>query len=80
MSPTTRILSLCVVVCSAAACLYGQGGAYGTILGTVRDNSGAVVVAAGVDVSNVATNVTKHTRQLRRATTPCRTFSREPIA
>jgi hypothetical protein len=62
MSATTRILSLCLLVCSAAACLHGQGGAYGTILGTVRDNSGAVVTAAGVDVTNVATNVTKHTQ------------------
>lgn len=58
MSATTRILSLCLLVCSAAACLYGQGGAYGTILGTVTDNSGAVVANASVDVTNSATNVT----------------------
>ena len=58
MSATTRILSLCLLVCSAAACLYGQGGAYGTILGTVTDNSGAVVASASVDVTNTATNVT----------------------
>jgi hypothetical protein len=61
MSATTRILSLCLLVSLAAASLYGQGGAYGTILGTVKDNSGAVVAKAGVDVTNVATNVTKHT-------------------
>jgi hypothetical protein len=60
MSATTRILSLCLLISSAAS-LYGQGGAYGTILGTVKDNSGAVVAKAGVDVTNVATNVTKHT-------------------
>ena len=61
MSATTRILSLCLIVISAAGLLYGQGGAYGTILGTVKDNSGAVVAKASVDVTNVATNVTKHT-------------------
>jgi len=61
MSATTRILSLCLLVSLAAASLYGQGGAYGTILGTVEDNSGAVVAKASVDVTNVATNVTKHT-------------------
>src|SRR5260370_40872121 len=61
MSATTRILSLCLIVISAAGLLYGQGGAYGTILGTVKDNSGAVVAKAGVDVTNVATNGAKHT-------------------
>jgi hypothetical protein len=61
MSATTRILSLCLLITSAAVSLFGQGGAYGTILGTVKDNSGAVVAKASVDVTNVATNVTKHT-------------------
>ncbi len=61
MSATTRILSLCLLISLAAVSLYGQGGAYGTILGTVKDNSGAVVAKASVDVTNVATNVTKHT-------------------
>ena len=60
MSATTRILSLCLIVISAAGLLYGQGGAYGTILGTVTDNSGAVVANAGVEVTNTATNVTNH--------------------
>jgi len=50
MSATTRILSLCLLISLAAASLYGQGGAYGTILGTVTDNSGAVVANAGVEV------------------------------
>ena len=45
----------------APVLLYGQGGAYGTILGTVTDNSGAVVVKASVDVANLATGVIKHT-------------------
>src|SRR5215467_8227937 len=61
MSAMTRIFSLCLLITSAAVSLYGQGGAYGTILGTVKDNSGAVVAKASVDVTNVATNVTKHT-------------------
>src|SRR6478609_11161953 len=60
MSATTRILSLCLVLISAAGLLYGQGGAYGTVLGTVTDNSGAVLANAGVDVTNTATNVTNH--------------------
>src|SRR5437660_9939750 len=38
-----------------------QGGAYGTILGTVTDNSGAVVANAGIEVTNIATNVSKRT-------------------
>ena len=60
MSATTRILSFCLLITSAVH-LYAQGGAYGTILGTVKDNSGAVVAKAGVDVTNLATNVIKHT-------------------
>jgi outer membrane receptor protein involved in Fe transport len=59
MSATTRILSLCLLI-SLAPSLYGQGGAYGTILGTVTDNSGAVVANAGVEVANTATNVANH--------------------
>ena len=62
MTVTTRILSLCLLIASAAASLYGQGGAYGTILGIVKDNSGAVVVNAKVDVSNADTGVVTHTR------------------
>ena len=41
--------------------MYGQGGANGTILGTVTDSSGAVVGSAQVDVTNVATGVVGHT-------------------
>jgi hypothetical protein len=62
MSATTRLLALCFVVFSVTYQLYGQGGAYGTILGTVTDNSGAVVANASVDVINLAKNVTKHTQ------------------
>jgi len=61
MSTSTRAVTLCLLIASATTLLYGQGGAYGSILGTVTDNSGAVVSKAGVDVTNVATGVTKHT-------------------
>ncbi len=61
MSTMTRNFLLFLLVISAAGLLYAQGGAYGTILGTVTDNSGAVVTKAAVDVTNVNTNVTKHT-------------------
>ena len=56
-----RNLLGCLLIIVSAGWLYGQGGAYGTILGTVTDNSGAVVAKASVDVTNLATNVTKHT-------------------
>src|SRR5438270_934921 len=61
MSATTRILLLSFLLVSTAGLVYGQGGASGAILGTVTDNSGAVVIKAAVDVTNVNTNVTKHT-------------------
>jgi len=61
MSATTRVFTLCLLIASATTLLYSQGGAYGSILGTVTDNSGAVVAKAEVDVTNLATNVTKHT-------------------
>ena len=53
MSTMTRSLLQLLVVISSAALLYGQGGAYGTILGTVTDNSGAVVANASVDVIEI---------------------------
>jgi len=61
MSTMTRNVLLFLLVISLGGLLYGQGGAVGTILGTVKDASGAVVAQAGVDVTNVATGVTKHT-------------------
>ena len=61
MSTSTRVLTLCLLIASATTILHGQGGAYGSILGTVTDSSGAVVVKAAVDVTNVATGVMKHT-------------------
>jgi carboxypeptidase family protein len=44
-----------------ATLLFGQGGANGTIVGTVTDSSGAVVANAKVDVMNTATGVVVHT-------------------
>lgn len=39
--------------------LYGQGGASGTIVGFVKDSSGAVVPEASVSIRNLDTNLTK---------------------
>ena len=50
---------LLLVAC--ASWLYGQGGGTGTILGTVTDNSGAVVASAKVDVTNTDTGVVAST-------------------
>ena len=61
MSTMTRIFLVLLLVASAVSLLHAQGGAYGTILGTVTDNSGAVVARANVDVTNLNTNVTKRT-------------------
>jgi Carboxypeptidase regulatory-like domain len=61
MSAMTRNVLVFLLAVSSASLLEAQGGAYGTVLGTVKDNSGAVVSKASVDVTNVATNVTKHT-------------------
>jgi hypothetical protein len=61
MSTMTRNFLLFLLVSSSTGLLYAQGGAYGTIVGTVTDNSGAVMAKANIDVTNVETNVTKHT-------------------
>jgi hypothetical protein len=55
------VLAVCLFFIVSASLLYGQGGANGTILGTVTDSSGAVVGNAEVDVTNVATGVVSHT-------------------
>ena len=52
--------AVCLFVIVSAGLLYGQGGANGTILGTVTDNSGAVVANAKVEITNVATGITNH--------------------
>jgi len=51
---------VCLVVLASASLLFGQGGANGTISGTVIDNGGAVLSKADVDVINVATGVATH--------------------
>lgn len=43
MSTMTRNSLLWLLVISSAGLLYAQGGAFGTILGTVKDNSGAAL-------------------------------------
>ncbi|HTM36948.1 MAG TPA: TonB-dependent receptor [Terriglobales bacterium] len=60
----SKIQTACLLgmLLTFAGSAFGQGGANGTILGTVTDNSGAVVVNATVDVTNTATNVTNHTQ------------------
>jgi len=72
-----RSLLLCLPIVMAATWLYSQGGAYGTILGTVTDNSGASVASAGVDVMNIATNVAKHTETTSSGDFTVHTWRRE---
>ena len=57
-----RVRSLvgCLLIIVSAGWLNAQIGAVGTILGTVVDNSGAVVAKASVDISNPATGVNNH--------------------
>lgn len=62
MSTMTRNVLLCLLmVLSTQVFLFGQAGATGTILGTVMDNSGAVVANAKVTITNLATGITKNT-------------------
>jgi hypothetical protein len=49
-------LFVCLLILASAALLFGQGGAVGTILGTVTDTQGAVVANADVEITNIATN------------------------
>jgi Carboxypeptidase regulatory-like domain/TonB dependent receptor len=55
------VLWVCLLVAAAGSVAYGQGGASGTIVGTVIDPSGGVIAGASVDVTNVGTNITSHT-------------------
>jgi hypothetical protein len=57
-----RNLLLLAITVSLVSFLCAQGGANGTILGTVTDTAGAVVAGARVDITNVATNVTNQTQ------------------
>src|SRR5437016_2108950 len=61
MSTTRFALLTVLVTLQSVGLLWAQGGAAGTILGSVKDNSGAVVTNASVDVTNTATGVTKRT-------------------
>ncbi|HTR66661.1 MAG TPA: carboxypeptidase-like regulatory domain-containing protein, partial [Terriglobales bacterium] len=54
------LLCLCVVL--STPFLFGQGGGTGAIVGTVTDNTGAVVANAAVDVTNTGTGVVQHTQ------------------
>jgi hypothetical protein len=62
MSVKTASLALVGFLLLSSVLLFSQGGATGTILGTVLDNSGAVVSGATVTVTNVGTGVVNHTR------------------
>src|SRR5436853_3963574 len=61
MSTTRFALLTVLVTLRSVGLLWAQGGAAGAILGSVKDNSGAVVTNASVDVTNTATGVTKRT-------------------
>ena len=50
------------VIVGIASVAFGQGGATGTILGTVSDSTGAVVGNATVIVTNTATGVAQRTQ------------------
>jgi len=57
-----RMLLMSLLLWIPANLLFAQGGSTGTILGTVTDNSGAVIASAGVDITNIGTTVTTHTQ------------------
>src|SRR5579862_3078351 len=61
MFAKTRVLLVCLLIAVVGGVAHGQGGASGTILGTVVDPSNGVIAGASVDVTNVGTNVTSHT-------------------
>jgi hypothetical protein len=62
MSVKTATLALVGFLLLSSVLLFSQGGATGTILGTVLDNSGAVVSGATVTVTNLGTGVINHTK------------------
>src|SRR5262245_28562215 len=61
MSKKMQTSCLLLVNLFFATLAFSQGGANGTIVGTVTDSSGAVVANAKVDVTNTATGVVVHT-------------------
>ena len=58
----TYFFACLLTVVASASLLFAQGGATGTILGTVTDSSGAVIANADVIVTNTATNIAHPTK------------------
>ena len=56
----TRSGLLVLMVTLGVSTLFGQVGIDGSIVGTVTDNTGAVVAKADVEVTNLGTNITVH--------------------
>ena len=52
------LASMFLVLLMATGIAYGQGGAAGTILGTVTDATGAVIPNAKVTITNTGTGIT----------------------
>src|SRR5438105_4162801 len=57
-----HFLTCLLTLTASASLLFAQGGATGTILGTVTDQSGAVVPNATVQIMNVGTTITQQVR------------------
>jgi len=57
-----RALWTLFAMLGTASMAFGQGGATGTILGTVSDNTGAVLPNASITVTNTATDVAHRTQ------------------
>src|SRR6266446_1976819 len=51
-----RLWRTLLCICLSAACIWGQN-TTGTILGVIRDSSGAVIAGAKVRIANEATNI-----------------------
>src|SRR5947207_14805900 len=58
----THFFACLLIAVASASLMFAQGGATGTILGTVTDQSGAVVPKATVQSMNVGTAITQHVR------------------
>ena len=72
----TRTLWIAILLCVPAPLLLAQGGSTGTILGTVTDNSGAVIARASVDITNVGTTSPRMLKQVQREISPLPTSPR----
>jgi hypothetical protein len=62
MRTATVVLVFFVLIACPAGLVYSQGTDLGTIRGTVTDASGAVVPNAKVEITDVATNITRETQ------------------